>query len=598
MGDLVERHADAYVFDPLPDGLDARQRADAILATPVAGRSPREWIDAARSPALSALGPPRGQPEAGSLDEAVLSAYRAVGVEPSADDLAAARANAEAVDPSLRGAVAGLVATVAQAQDEQADLAAVLRERLDRTGFQAGTPFLAPAERDASAARAAGILAAAQGLAAQSAAGVPPLAAVCLLPVDLTAASLGSGCMAWLGSCGDDLYAPNPAPFPLPDPVLIVEPCGNDTYTTSAGGANPLGLLAPANFLAVSAVIDYEGNDRYTYAGEPSVVQGAGSFGGVGVLFDERGDDVYLADYNRTTPPPLVESNSGNVDAGAQGYGYGGVGLLVDDWGDDVYDFRFAADGYCFWAYAQGIGGGGGLGVAVDLWGNDDWLAIGGGLAPGSSCFVTGDGMALLGIYAQGVGLTGGTGIAVDGGQGNDLWYVYDNATHPDMYGQAWGGLGGVGILYDDGGTDSFVASQTSTVSGISLNCSFGVGQVGVGIMWVGPGATSYLLETFGTATGGADSMGEGWGLGGYGLFIDEDGEDRHVMTVSAGFPTIAGRGQNVLGTSAGAGLGAFGNYLDAGTDDDLYVGPPFFFVPLDGGPGPNNSVWDGGADI
>src|SRR5687768_17684969 len=53
---------------------------------------------------------------------------------------------------------------------------------------------------------------------------------ICLAPV-------APDCLAWLGGCGNDAYAPTPGPFP--DPVLTVEPCGDDRYTNSAGGANP-----------------------------------------------------------------------------------------------------------------------------------------------------------------------------------------------------------------------------------------------------------------------------------------------------------------------------------------------------------------------
>jgi hypothetical protein len=582
MRGLLERHPTAGLA-PLPAGLDAQQRMDYILHHPAAGRSPQEWLDWAHG-ALRLDAP--AAPRTGlTLDAAVLKLYAAAGIAPAAQDLAAAHAAALTVPLPAQGGLASLVDAVAQAYAGQRGVADAVAQRPHDLS-------LLPAERDASAERAARLTAA----IAAAQADLPLLATramagpTCLAPVL-------ADCLAYLGSSGDDAYPYNPAP--LPDPILILDPAGNDTYTDSAAGANPAGTTLPGNGLALSVVADLAGDDRYAYTGEPAAVQGAGYAGGLGLLVDRDGDDTYLANFTRSTsvPPTLTTGGNvvGNSDGGAQGYGYAGVGILLDAWGSDLYDFRLATtNGLCAWGWVQGFGGAGGLGVASDLWGDDRWLATGRGTSGGDDCWGAGTtDAAILGIYAQAVGVLGGVGLLTDTGQGGDDYHVYDNSTTPDVYGQGYGLISGLGILADDGGADDVVSSETATATGIgiTINCAFGSGQGGgVGVMLFGPGDTRYLTDT--TSNGVAESMSEGWGGAGYGLFVDQDGTDQHLMQASGSSTQLAGRGD--IATSANT----FGTYLDLGGDPDTYVGPPFSYTPLGAGTDPNDSVWVTGADL
>ncbi|MEA3142986.1 MAG: hypothetical protein QOG31_310 [Thermoplasmata archaeon] len=548
------------------------------------GRTPQQWLDAVHTE-FTVKEPAASVPATAQLDAAALQLYAAVGVQP---DLTAVHAAASRIPLPVQGAVADLLGTVAQAYAEQAPVAREVALRFPAEARPDGN-LLHPAERDAMEARAARIVAAINLFHARLDALAPLALAIpgptCLVPVPTTL-----GCLAYLGSDGADTYASNPGPFP--DPVLIAEPGGDDTYTGSAGGANPAGLLVPGNGLALSVVADVAGNDHYSSVGQPTVAQGSGSVGGLGLLVDAQGDDSYLASFTRTTVgPPLVAGvGLGYLDGGAQGTGYAGVGVLLDGWGDDTYDLRIAsANGRCIWGLAQGFGGLGGLGVSSDLWGNDAWLSSGTGITGGNGCWGGAGGDAFQGLYPQGVGFYAGVGIMTDTGAGSDVYLNYNTATTTDYYAQGFGAFGGLGVLFEDGGNDRYVASQTATASWIdpTLNCAYGTGSLGgVGVMVDGGGDDSYLVETF--SDKGAETMMEGDGepIPGYGLFADLDGVDLHKGTASAGpGHTAEIHGRGVLDT----GHNLAGTFLDAGSDTDTYVPATL---------GANNSQWLFGADL
>ena len=178
---------------------------------------------------------------------------------------------------------------------------------------------------------------------------------------------------------------------------------------------------------------------------------------GVGVLFDEGGDDRYRVEAAGQGAAQFGIGILMDVGRGrdrydgehtAQGHGYtAAVGLLYDDGGDDAY--RCAPEGDRFpsaqlagtqASLCQGAGFGfahderampGGIGVLLDASGNDRYVG---------------------GVYAMGVGLSEGVGMLIDGaGQ--------------DRYDARWHGLGagvhgGAGVLVDRGeGADRYGAS-------------------------------------------------------------------------------------------------------------------------------------------
>ncbi|MHB1261528.1 MAG: hypothetical protein ACYC2H_07410 [Thermoplasmatota archaeon] len=596
MRELAALHAADFPLDPLPAGLDAAGRADYLLnVRQQLGRTPAEWIGVADGFGADLEGREVAAAPEVRLTAALDALYAAAGVVPSEQDVRNSRSAAASMDPSIEPALAGLVAAVAEAYAGQASVAASMPARW--AAWDGVGALLAPAERDAMAERASHIVGSIGKMGASVGPGpdvVIPTARVCLAP-------LAPDCLAWSGSWHADSYPPTPGPFP--DPILIVDSGGDDTYTNSAGGANPTGLIVPGpnpaggNGLAISVVADLGGNDDYTYSGEVSVLQGSGSVGGLGILVDTDGDDRYFADFERTTVGPALVAGVGTyyIDGGAQGTGYAGLGLLLDAWGDDVYDQRISSSqGRCIWGFSQGFGGAGGLGISSDLWGDDAWLSSGTGLTGGNDCWGVGTtNDAFQGMYPQGVGIYAGVGIMTDNGLGRDVYLDYNNATTVDYYAQGFGAFGGLGILVEDGGDDVYVAYEKATSTWINptLNCAYGTGSLGgVGIMLELGGNDEYLVET--VSDKGAETMMEGDGepIPGYGLFIDADGVDRHegiATTTGAGTTTIYGRGV------FDAGHNLAGTYLDLGSDDDLYL-PVIAGI---GGSADDDSQWLFGID-
>lgn len=342
-----------------------------------------------------------------------------------------------------------------------------------------------------------------------------PLPATC---VDLL-------CLVQTGGAGTDTYTT--------DAALIVDSGGSDVYRNNAGGAY---LYPPA-----ALVLDQGfGNDQYVPStsdlyGRPTI--GAGYVGGVGVLIDEGGSDLYRA------------------VGGTMGAAYAGGGLLLDEGGSrDVYESPWAGGSNYGQSHKVSIGAAayGGFGFLVDLGGNDryydagvdsiGWGGAGTGLLvdqsgsdeyvndPGWNGDVTGGGVAFRSGVSIGTGEVGGVGAVLDGG-GSDAY----SCTGTFVYGcQGASYFANLGLLYDNGGNDTHYL-----------------------------GATALTLAPGGLGAAGA---------GGAGVFVDTSGSDYYDGAVSSG----------------GNGQGAAGVFLDLGGGLDTYVDFP---APLLG-PRGNNRVW------
>ena len=198
-------------------------------------------------------------------------------------------------------------------------------------------------------------------------------------------------------------------------PVEILVDLGGDDHYGS-------GLGAPATAGGFALLVDVAGND--TYASEDRPAQGNGTLG-VGVLLDAAGDDRYLAGDQ------------------AQGSAFGGVGVLLDRAGNDTYQGTSLVQGAASF----------GLGVLVDGRGTDTW---------------TSDGLS------QGFGSTLGLGLLHDRG-GDDRYHCgsWNTGERQLRLGNCQGGAvgvrpypwrqdpahyGGLGLLVDDGGNDTYDA--------------------------------------------------------------------------------------------------------------------------------------------
>lgn len=353
------------------------------------------------------------------------------------------------------------------------------------------------------------------------------------------------------------------------DVALTIDVGGKDIYRNNAGGNN---YLSKPNCephtdrpVGAGALIDFAGNDRYEDSLDPKkrrlgcAVNGGAFAGGVGILVDAEGDDIYRAS--------VISANGGAS---------GGLGMLVDVTGDDTFiGGAFAANGgsngaaagflldgggddsYSADAYGVNGGGYGGAGTLIDLAGSDSYAALGlgsngGGYIGSGALFdlAGNDAYRALGYGANG-GANVGTGFLFDGA-GDDLFET-GNRQFPGRFGVnggAW--AGGTGVLVDVSGDDSYVAASLATNGGGGFN--------GSGLLVDGDGDDSYDAGSFG-ANGGA-------ALGSSGALLDLGGNDVY---------TAGSDGAN------GAGNTGIGLLLDAGGSDSYRDG--------DGGSGKDKTV-------
>jgi plastocyanin len=319
-----------------------------------------------------------------------------------------------------------------------------------------------------------------------------------------------------------------------PDFILDVDAGGNDTYLDNAGGnlidvrAEPRGLAKgcsnPAYDLAAgrcviaeSLLVDVAGNDTYGQMEAPEqgvdalctndllvrrVVTGGAGAWGVGVLIDGGGDDTYMA-------------KSVSLGAGH----FGGTGILLDEGGNDHYTAI---------RLAEGFGTLGGTGILHDRGGNDTYTYY----LPRPK-------------YPGAADHSPGAGGALDTG---------GNCDGVSRWNLGSGFLGGVGIIVDDAGNDTYEAAAPTQHE---------------------PGASGIIRET--------GSMGFGDGAG-FGIFLDNGGQDSYT-----GMPGRAD-GATVAPSDKSQGF-----FHDSGGGAGMTVAGPMADNPMADNPLPDNQVADGG---
>jgi len=303
--------------------------------------------------------------------------------------------------------------------------------------------------------------------------------------------------------------------------AVVIDLAGNDTYT----GA-PLGLATGR--LGVGLLIDHDGDDVY----QLDIGSGGAGFGGLGILFDAKGNDVYTG--NRLT----------------QGAAIGGLGLLLDGAGND----RYTSHGF-----AIGFGGPLGVGAVIDITGNDHYQC--GATYPSAynlqdaptgklgdplyqyDCFGlgAGSGQRILTkkVEWQPYNLAGGWGILLDlegqdhydsanfsqgqgyfFGTGMKLDFDGNDEHQGARYGHGASAHFGVGLFIDRQGDDRYSSSGPFYNGGVAWDHSVSL------MLDAGKGRDIYNFE-HSTGLGRAD-------YAGWGLFIDEGGEDQYQ--VNSGF--------------------------------------------------------------
>lgn len=384
--------------------------------------------------------------------------------------------------------------------------------------------------------------------------------------------------------------------------LLFVDLGASNTYSGPVASAtgNVYGMVenlaegeAPteAQILAATQtrlVVDTGSHDNFSSLAAPNDTEGYGSSGGLGILIATGSDNTFGATDEAEGYGELggigvlVDHGSGNTYEAyeeAQGFSNSaGVGILVGGTGSDTYNA---------FVFAQGVGFSGGVGgTLVDLGGANTFTCTGtvntqyeiiAVEAPRPSTLCHGDGyggqgllvdngggntytvatsfqaMALVGAgalvdtggnaifnageWSNAVGVLG-VAVLAEGGANNAFTSV-QKITNP--WADTWigsngeGYSGGVGVLSAAGGTGTFsgVASKHLWLPqyACSAGCSFGTG-VGI-VLESGAGNRSYSTEE-----------GEGAGLGGYGLLLDQGGNDTYSLAYPSSEPYGQGFGE------------------------------------------------------
>ncbi len=203
--------------------------------------------------------------------------------------------------------------------------------------------------------------------------------------------------------------------------------------------------------MGMGLIMNGTGNDHYLCSHHG---QGLGLFGGAGILIDEAGDDYYQLGGSE---PDFRDPLKSTVSMG-QGFGLGvrpdkgthgvpgGIGMLIDERGNDVYIADYFAQGSSYYY---------GIGILNDMAGNDRYISgrysQGAGIHSSVGVLVDQEGddfyYASFGV-AQGMGHDYGVGFFEDD-HGDDTY---------------WGGTlvqgattgGGIGVFIDREGKDRY----------------------------------------------------------------------------------------------------------------------------------------------
>ena len=264
---------------------------------------------------------------------------------------------------------------------------------------------------------------------------------------------------------------------------ILIDYAGNDTY---------IGLrrVQGEAIGGVGILIDRGGNDRYHAA---MWAQGFGGPLGFGLLDDLDGQDhyygggLYVNSYidDDDNPTPGYEGWSQGVGAGLRAVSNGGIGVILDGGGDDIYEYDYLSHGGGYWC---------GTGFARDFGGNDQRLGATRKAYNGSA-----RSQRRFQRFSNGFGCHYALGFLFDD-QGDDTYngtimclgfawdcaagYLMDfggNDTYSGTQGN--GAQAGFGVLFDYDGDDNYLGYRQGRASaGISYhdlpNCGGNFGFV------------------------------------------------------------------------------------------------------------------------
>ena len=251
---------------------------------------------------------------------------------------------------------------------------------------------------------------------------------------------------------------------------ILIDNSGDDVY-------QGIRRVQGQAFGGLALLLDRDGHDRYRAA---MWAQGFGGPLGFGLLDDADGNDhyfaggMYLDSYPET---PGMEGWSQGVGAGPRQVANGGLGVILDGGGDDLYEFDYLSHGGGYWC---------GMGFARDFGGDDRHLGSTSKLFTGGArsepefqrfgngygchyslgfCFDdAGDDVYRGRIMGIGHGWDLSVGVLCDF-NGNDRYESPGTTT------QGTGAQASIGMLYDYDGDDTYVGyGQGYAAPGISYH--------------------------------------------------------------------------------------------------------------------------------
>lgn len=293
---------------------------------------------------------------------------------------------------------------------------------------------------------------------------------------------------------------------------------GDDIYDAYADGIG-FGMFG------LGIVEDAQGNDRYSGFNQ---VQGVGLPNGVGWLIDRAGDDTYTAE-NAVKDFPSPQSAEHNVSM-AQGAGNGvrldyvngrslagGIGLLHDLRGDDMYSCGVFGQGVGYWM---------GLGALWDADGNDKytgtWYVQGSAAHFGIGYLVDDKGSdrydALINM-SQGAGHDFSIGLLLERA-GNDTY----NGAGLSL---GAGNSNGIGGFFDLAGDDNYLTKGPTTLGRANevAQGSLRMAALTLGVFFDGHGQDSYPASFPYAKNGGREGTRQAnrsGGPGAIGAFVDQ----------------------------------------------------------------------------
>jgi hypothetical protein len=240
---------------------------------------------------------------------------------------------------------------------------------------------------------------------------------------------------------------------------ILIDRAGDDTY---------IGNIAcqAASSFGVGMLLDYGGRDSYSAA---LYSQGFAFIMGSSALVDYSGNDRYAVGWKYGD----VLRYEDHYVSLSQGFGYGlrpyfsgGVGLLIDGEGNDVYQSDIFGQGASYWwslgsyQYAQGNGTHLSLGALIDISGDDLYSSkgvsqgCGHDLAFGLLLDCAGNDQYNAFDLSQAAGSANGVGMLIDL-KGDDA-YMARVRGNTHGYGNPRREYGSVGLLLDLGGQDFY----------------------------------------------------------------------------------------------------------------------------------------------